>query len=283
MSEEIRKPPAGDVPSDLLQELASVVDLVQQATRAAGKTEYAVIRPVHGLEPEAWAQLASAQALELWITVPLRPPQAEALRTILAEKERLAFQRDHDALTGLSNRGMFDRTLASEVDRAIRSHTDLSLVMIDLDHFKKVNDTYGHDCGDRVLARLGQVLKTSVRSYDTAARVGGEEFAVVLPATPSWTALILAKRILDTFRKEFFDGNGSHFNLSFSAGVSSVNLLEGKPTPSLLMKTADQALYAAKNKGRNQVLPAESKKSTTAVGLVHSQEKLFLFECKGME
>ena len=272
-------PPAVEV----LHELATVVELVQQFASGKHGSEHALVRLIHGLDTQAWEQLLASKSLENWLAVPLNASQAAALQAILAERERLAFQRDHDALTGVPNRGMFDRVLTAEVDRALRSNTELSLVMLDLDHFKRVNDTYGHDCGDIVLARLGEVLKESVRSYDTAARFGGEEFAIILPATPSWTALLLAKRILETFRKETFNCNGSKFNMTFSAGVASINLLEGKITPALLLKTADKALYTAKDKGRNQVLAAVTPKAGAAFALVHSQEKQFLFECKGTE
>ncbi len=269
---------------ELLHELARVVELTQRAAASScPQADYALVRPVCGLDSAVWEQIAAEQALAGWLTVPLNEPQAQALKTILAEKEHLAFQRDHDSLTGIPNRRMFDRVLTAEVDRAMRSHADLSLVMLDLDHFKRVNDTYGHDCGDIVLARLGQVLKASVRSYDTAARIGGEEFAVILPSTPGWTAVLLAKRILETFRAEIFTCNGQEFRMTFSAGVASINLLDGKPSPSLLLKTADKALYETKRNGRNQVGAAETKRTGSAFALVQSQEKQFLFECKGTE
>ncbi len=283
MSEKKPKPPSSPPATRLLHELERVVELVQQSAASCASMDYALVRPICGLDVKAWKQLVATEALEHWLAVPLNEPQAQALKAILAEKEHLAFQRDHDALTGIPNRRMFDRVLNAEVDRAIRSHTELSLVVLDLDHFKKINDTYGHDCGDRVLARLGQVLKTSVRSYDTVARIGGEEFAIILPSTPGWTALLLTKRILETFRKETFSCNDSKFHMTFSAGVSSINLVDGKPTAALLLKTADKALYAIKNNGRNQVIAAETQKTGTAFSLVQSQEKQFLFACKGTE
>ena len=283
MSEKKPKPPTSPPATQLLHELERVVELVQQSAASCESMDYALVRPICGLDVKAWKQLVATEALEHWLAVPLNESQAHALKTILAEKEHLAFQRDHDALTGIPNRRMFDRVLNAEVDRAVRSHTELSLVVLDLDHFKKINDTYGHDCGDRVLARLGQVLKTSVRSYDTVARIGGEEFAIILPSTPGWTALLLTKRILETFRRETFSCNGGKFHMTFSAGVSSINLLDGKPAPALLLKTADKAPYAVKNNGRNQVVAAETQKTGTAFALVQSQEKRFLFECKGTE
>jgi diguanylate cyclase (GGDEF)-like protein len=153
-----------------------------------------------------------------------------------------------DYLTGLLNRRAFDAEFLRQVDRAQRSELPLALVLFDLDHFKRVNDSFGHAAGDRALVEFAMLLDRERRSGDTLARIGGEEFAVVLFGVGHGDAVAFAERIgreLERLRA------GQEPALSASAGV--VALCEDAETPSALLVAADRALYGAKAAGRHRV------------------------------
>ena len=177
--------------------------------------------------------------------------QAATLRQRLTQAERLA---SLDPLTSVANRRRFEQFVGAEIDKSHADGTPLCLIMTDIDHFKKVNDTYGHAAGDRVLKAFADLLSNSVRASDLVARYGGEEFAIVLPRTPMGNAFVIAERIRSKF--ELHGGPDetlvSQFGrLSASFGVAEIR--EGEP-PSALIQRADQMLYEAKNKGRNRTM-----------------------------
>jgi len=158
-----------------------------------------------------------------------------------------------DGLTGLCNHRHFQERLSVELERAQRSAQPLSLLLLDIDHFKKVNDSYGHPCGDEAIRRLAQVLKREARQIDLAARYGGEEFVLVLPDTPSKGAKTVAERIRAGFAKEQFRApDGSLFQATVSLGIA-VYPRDGKKKADLVDR-ADKALYHAKRTGRNRVV-----------------------------
>jgi len=271
----------------LVADLKKVAKLVRNALPASPSCSeaLALVRVINGVGPNDWTQFASLHGLENWLGIALHCELGESVAQLLSVQEQLAFQRDHDALTGICNRGYFDRRLAREVERALRSRTELSIIYLDLDNFKNINDSYGHDCGDIVLQRLGQVLQSSVRPYDLAARIGGEEFAVVLPGTSYWSGLMFGNRILEAFSKEAFTCGEATFSMTFSGGVSSLSLLDAdKRSDAELLKSADMALYEAKHKGKNNITLATSSRLTKdRDSLVQAQEKQFLFSCTGSE
>jgi two-component system cell cycle response regulator len=156
-----------------------------------------------------------------------------------------------DALTGIGNRRKLDDALASEISRAQRSHAPLSVFMTDIDHFKRVNDEYGHSTGDRVLVLLGAILKSQSRSTDIAARFGGEEFMVLMPGTPLALASSIAERIRRMLEAEVIEPIAGPVTSSF--GVAELAFGE---TGESLLKRVDAALYRAKHEGRNRVIPA---------------------------
>ena len=160
-----------------------------------------------------------------------------------------------DALTGLLNRRAFDALLTEEVDRARRLGHPLALVVLDLDHFKTINDTHGHPTGDTVLAAAARVLESEVRSIDRVARIGGEEFAVVLMETNADEALAAARRLVEAMRKRTVDiGGGAKLGFTASAGVAVLSRY-GESEGGLLAE-ADQALYTAKRGGRDRAVLA---------------------------
>ena len=163
--------------------------------------------------------------------------------------EEAAEVATRDALTGLYLRGVFDFLLKKEIARSLRYHTPLSLLMADIDNFKRANDHYGHQTGDAVLQQIGNIFLRHSRQADLPARYGGEEFAVILPETSLEEAFVLAERL----RKKVFHFYTSKTpTVTVSIGVAS--LREGVTSGSELIKEADNALYAAKQRGKNTVV-----------------------------
>jgi diguanylate cyclase (GGDEF)-like protein len=167
--------------------------------------------------------------------------------------EELEWLSVTDRLTELYNYGYFQRRLGEEIHRAQRRQEPLTLLMIDIDYFKEYNDVFGHPKGDLVLKRIAAILRKNTRDIDTLVRYGGEEFAVILPATDKSQALIVAERIRRTVAATEFDGNKEipKVNKTISIGLASYPV--DAKTPQGLVEEADRALYAAKRKGRNRV------------------------------
>jgi len=157
-----------------------------------------------------------------------------------------------DHLTGLFNRRYMMEALAKEVQRSNRKGSKLSIILLDIDHFKLVNDTYGHLQGDVVLKQVSLLLKKELRSYDCAARYGGEEFVAILPDSTLKEAIFVAERIRLAIQEAKFVDELTGLNLTVSQGVACFPL-EGIATVDAYIKLADDALYRAKNNGRNRV------------------------------
>jgi diguanylate cyclase (GGDEF)-like protein len=158
-----------------------------------------------------------------------------------------------DPLSGCYNRRGFEQQYRRELARAAREHTDVSLVAIDLDHFKQVNDTHGHLVGDRVISEAGELLRANARAADIVARTGGEEFMVLAPGTSIDGAQNLAMRIVEAFRRRSFGDGDARVTVTVSAGVVSETVAE-EGVAEALRARADEALYAAKRSGRNRVV-----------------------------
>jgi two-component system cell cycle response regulator len=158
-----------------------------------------------------------------------------------------------DQLTGLYNRRYMNNQLEQLMQRSLMGGRPVSVMMVDIDHFKSVNDTYGHDVGDEVLQEMASRLKTNSRVMDVVCRPGGEEFMIIMPDTPGDLACAAAERIRRAVAAEPFKVNASvgEITVTLSAGVSTVNLLGD--TIADLTKRADTALYQAKSAGRNRV------------------------------
>lgn len=174
-------------------------------------------------------------------------------------REELRLRADTDPLTGLANRRRFHYALEMECIRFSRMHSPVSLMMIDLDFFKEINDRYGHPAGDAVLRSIAAVLIESTRKTDLVARYGGEEFAVLLPETSYDGAMVIADRIRVAVMQQAVDLDGVTIRLTTSIGVTSYGVEPpvppsmAEPDPKMLLKEADTALYKAKTGGRNRV------------------------------
>jgi diguanylate cyclase (GGDEF)-like protein len=158
-----------------------------------------------------------------------------------------------DGLTGISNRPNMEQSLLSEFGRSMRYNSPLSVVLLDVDHFKHVNDSYGHQKGDEILVTFASVLKKFCRANDTAARYGGEEFLMILPQSNAQGAFKIAERVREEIMKMSFVGNDSKFSVTTSCGVAELNRDYMKNTDQLI-NVADNAMYEAKNSGRNKTI-----------------------------
>ncbi len=161
-----------------------------------------------------------------------------------------------DPVTGVSNRAAMDAALEREVELAHRTGAALSIIMLDIDHFKQINDKYGHLAGDAVLKGVGKCLTECIRRSDIVFRYGGEEFAIILNTTDLHGATFLANRIRTAIEKRNFEHDGLKVNITVSAGVAT---LEKDFTGKNLVEAADRALYEAKKQGRNRVVTYETE------------------------
>jgi two-component system cell cycle response regulator len=178
--------------------------------------------------------------------------KARLKREIRQAQEKLNEMSTKDELTKLFNRRYFKEALEREVARAKRYKTDLVLCMMDLDHFKQINDQYGHPAGDMVLSEIGRMLKEYIRQTDLVCRYGGEEFAVILPDTRAEDALTVCERFRAMVAGRQFEYDSSQFQIRVSAGIASYRSSIDQ-SPMDLVKCADEALYQAKEEGRNRV------------------------------
>lgn len=195
-----------------------------------------------------------------YVTKPFHPAELRArVRAALRMKraqDMLTYKAQIDALTGLRNRAYLDEYLAAELYQATRTGRPLSLVMMDLDHFKGLNDTYGHPFGDLVLQRIGDFLPRMIRPTDVACRYGGEEIAVVLGDTSLADAHVVAERIREQVRSLELAPRGKRIVVTASFGVaerSEVAKRVRELSPTVLITAADEALYLAKADGRDCV------------------------------
>jgi diguanylate cyclase (GGDEF)-like protein len=188
-----------------------------------------------------WLEVVGAITVVCLMVIGLRR-QADRLRAELAGLART------DPLTGLANRRGFDEALGRAHDAAVRDGTPLSLLTVDIDHFKAVNDTWGHPAGDAVLASLSTFLSHRVRSSDVVGRLGGEEFAILVPNCPADQALSRAQQLCDAVR---VDSKTWDHPITISVGVATVP--QDATTPTGLHQAADAALYRAKAAGRDRV------------------------------
>ncbi|MFT4975205.1 MAG: diguanylate cyclase (GGDEF)-like protein [Myxococcota bacterium] len=183
--------------------------------------------------------------------------ESGSLREIIVRQSEMLIevneQATRDALTGLLNRGAFDTLFVEKVASSRRNREPISLVLLDVDHFKRVNDTFGHPAGDQVLRVIGDRLRRLLRDGDIIARVGGEEFAAVLPRADTEQAAIAAERIRVDLERQSFSSEGAVFRITLSLGVDA---LTGNEDSARLYARVDKALYAAKQGGRNRVMVA---------------------------
>jgi diguanylate cyclase (GGDEF)-like protein len=175
--------------------------------------------------------------------------RAERMRTLRARMSQ-------DSLSGLYNHSTTTHFLKSAIAESNYSGKPFCMVMVDLDHFKNINDTYGHVVGDQVIVGISQLFSHRLRSTDIVGRYGGEEFAIIMPNTTSETAALVVERLRKDYEQVAFSVNDTYFHSTFSAGIAQWQFGDRIET---LRERSDQALYAAKQKGRNTFCIAEEK------------------------
>jgi diguanylate cyclase (GGDEF)-like protein len=212
---------------------------------------------VEGLEAGADDYLVKpCNALELKVRLRAGRRVVELQQELIAAREALRFEAMHDSLTGLFNRNALLPQLEKELSRSRRTNAALAVIMGDIDHFKRVNDTHGHSVGDTVLREVARRLSESVRSYDTVGRLGGEEFLVVIPDCDSRTGTVVAERLRLSIAATPVRGEHVDVRVTASFGVAATDQ-DATTSVADLMRAADAALYRAKFAGRDRVLRAE--------------------------
>lgn len=176
----------------------------------------------------------------------------ETIKEQQVQLDALSVDATIDFLTQVPNRRAFDKRLHEEIERYRRGGPCFSLILVDIDHFKQVNDRYGHQTGDATLQRVAQILEGDRRNTDFVARFGGEEFAVILPCTDEYQAATLIDRVREQLESTTIDTGGMSLSVTISAGVAEM-LPADKGTATLLQR-ADERLYRAKHAGRNIVV-----------------------------
>ncbi|MBO4404389.1 MAG: sensor domain-containing diguanylate cyclase [Treponema sp.] len=181
-----------------------------------------------------------------------------SLASIAVNNASLVEQSSTDMMTKLKLKYYFFNILTDKIDASFTANRPLCVLMFDIDHFKKFNDTFGHACGDYVLQTVAKIIKSTIRSEDMASRYGGEEFTVMLPDTSREEAIQVAERIRQSIQDYDFFYQDQHMKVTISCGISECNL-EENPVPSakVLVDQADMALYVSKHRGRNRVTFAD--------------------------
>jgi diguanylate cyclase (GGDEF)-like protein len=188
---------------------------------------------------------------------------SRTIRELEQIRRQLTLQATTDPLTQLKNRRAFFENAEKYLALARRYNTDVSVLVADLDHFKRINDTHGHDVGDQALVATARILTGMTRSEDSVARTGGEEFALLLPDTNRLGAAVLAERIRAAIEREKLVVADKLVPLTISIGISSLNADAGRNVVELL-KIADRRLYLAKQHGRNRICVNDDGKSSFA-------------------
>jgi len=180
---------------------------------------------------------------------------------LIAAREELRFRATHDVLTGVANRAAVMDALRGELSRQVREQRSFGVILVDIDHFKNVNDTFGHLCGDEVLRGVTRRMKECVRPYDTLGRYGGEEFLIIASDVDSSGVMALGERIRHLVQSKPVVTQAGEVRVTVSLGAA-VSAGARNADPQMLLRLADQALYRAKDNGRNRCELATMPEST---------------------
>ncbi|HLU61551.1 MAG TPA: diguanylate cyclase [Gammaproteobacteria bacterium] len=208
------------------------------------------------------------EAQRLGVDDVLRLPAADAemalrfslWRRVLALQQAACAGASHDALTGLYSHGLIQEATQHELDRSVREGMPVSVLLTDIDHLRQINETYGHQMGDKVLAEAARRLRVALRSYDLSGRYGGEEFLTVLPRCGRANAIEVGERIRRAMLAEPFEIDRLRLDVTVSVGIAT-SLGDEQVSARKIIRAADHALYKAKREGRNRVEMAVSLKT----------------------
>ena len=256
--------------SDLLQKELSLVDAQSADAPNVFAVRLAAPRVAVVCEGHPFSEPETRLIQELFGVI--RMAEASEARYEELEQRMLSLQRENlslvvnnrmlsevssrDALTGLYNRWFVLEKIDSEINRALRHGSPVSLLMLDVDHFKRINDTWGHPAGDLVLQAIGKLLRESCRVYDVPGRYGGEEFCILLPETKPGNTTVVAERIRRRLEETEMRCGDDSVVVTASMGIAGLDvpLDDGEVlSPAALIERADRALYSAKSHGRNRV------------------------------
>jgi diguanylate cyclase (GGDEF)-like protein/PAS domain S-box-containing protein len=225
------------------------LDIVSKTFRESVKNN--AIQMLKSQRDKPYEYLASTKnGDDIWVIETVVPTVIQGERAVIGffmDIDRIVSDSLTDALTGLYNRRYFNNNLKAESERSDRYGSYLSLILFDVDYFKKYNDTFGHTEGDKVLSIIGNIIKKCIRQTDSGCRYGGEEFAVILPQSDINSANLMAERILKCVESETAELNNG---ITLSAGISQYQI---KQNLTEFIKNSDSALYKAKKLGRNCV------------------------------
>jgi diguanylate cyclase (GGDEF)-like protein len=205
-----------------------------------------------------------AQALQFFSLITYQMASSMKTSQVISSMKDMAI---YDTLTQLYNRSYLGQVLEVEFKNSLLKKEPLSVIMVDIDHFKAINDRHGHDEGDRALIHIASLLKGSLRKYDIVARFGGEEFLVVLPKAMMKDAVVIAERIRKSVEVTPLSGGKEKIHLTISLGIASIPAVWPESKEELI-KCADMALYEAKEKGRNRVCFYVPTEDSPAKGLI---------------
>ncbi|PTN38062.1 GGDEF domain-containing protein [Desulfonatronum sp. SC1] len=279
------KPPSLPAPSELRAELETLRGRLaslhpDSEPKDNPGADAVLFRLLRGLSPERSDDVQAVLQGFPWVFLPLEDNAYPALSRLQARLDDLTHAAGHDDLTGLARRIVFDQALLTEMERARRSRLSLSLAILDIDDFKQINDDCGHVHGDLVLRTVTEVLRKNIRRADLAARLGGEEFALLMPATTQTSAVYLLERIMDAVRKLRFDcPTASGPQVTVSVGLACYKGFRDM-LPVELVELADSALYSAKRTGKDRLEKAPFRDiapDPASQTLVDTTEKNFLF------
>jgi len=192
-----------------------------------------------------------------YVMKPIHDPvflaRVKVMLRLKAQQERILQLSLHDPLTECYNRRFLMQRLKEEFNRSNRSRHPVAGIMMDIDHFKSVNDSFGHEAGDQVLVKVASALKVSIRTYDVLARYGGEEFFILLPNTDLDSAAVIAERMRRLLELVAMDTGRGTVHITASFGVAALDGEDLAGDPDVLLRMSDDALYRAKRAGRNRV------------------------------
>lgn len=234
------------------QESAGLLDELEQSNAADGPSE--LFRAMAASSTWLLGQVDSTQQ-ELERT-------RQQLTQVHRELDRVQTLAGTDILTGLPNRRALETAISRELARARRVNASLCLALIDIDHFKRINDRFGHAVGDQALTHLARVLKPGIRETDVLGRFGGEEFVLVLPDTLMIGAEFMMSRLLRAVERAPLEVNGDRIELRFSAGLAQ---WQAQESAEQLIERADKAMYQAKAAGRARVMLAETQEPASVI------------------
>ena len=263
-----------------LDALRRILAAARQAESSDDRDGLVIMRLCSELGLDEWDALCRRQDLRDWLAFPLSANPLPFLTRIQETLRELTFLSEHDPLTKLDNRGAFERILAAELTRSSRIGQSLALVLFAIDDFSAITATYGYACSDRVLESVGSLFLSEKRTFDHAARIAGEKFALLLPSVGLVRAQLVVERILAAARALVIDvpGKDAPLHITISAGLACT---KGKmaTTSETLFALADDSLRKAKAGGRDRFVAAPIADLTgpPEKTLVRADEKRFLF------